>query len=346
MDDADGGRRGPRARPGPELSRALAGHWGLAPAAAGIDLGGSSSLNLLVGSGSRRYVARVHRASVTPERLAAIHRVKGALLAGGVPCARPLPTLRGAPWVSVGGRLLELEPYVDHDAGMDSWDRLEAGMALLAQTHGLLRGVGTGPAGRRPPFANQLEPGELTAWTRRGTARIRGWGATAAEAGLAADAERLAELVAEAEAGLVGSLPRQLVHGDFWDDNVLFRSGRPVLLADFDFMGERARVDDLALTLRCAASDLGAGARPAELRDRLARLVEAYDHGLQVPLSAAERAALPPAMARQALAAAMGWVARLDDQAAARRHAARAAPEVAAALRLLTELDQWRNAFG
>jgi hypothetical protein len=95
MDDADGSRRGPRARPGTELSRALADRWGLAPAAAAVDLGGSSSLNLLVDSGSRRYVARAHRASVTPERLAAIHRAKDALLAGGVPCARPLPTQDG-----------------------------------------------------------------------------------------------------------------------------------------------------------------------------------------------------------------------------------------------------------
>jgi hypothetical protein len=38
---------------------------------------------------------------------------------------------------------------------------------------------------------------------------------------------------------------------------VLFGHGRPVLLADFDFMAERARVDDLALTLSCASSDLG-----------------------------------------------------------------------------------------
>jgi Ser/Thr protein kinase RdoA (MazF antagonist) len=59
-------------------------------------------------------------------------------------------------------------------------------------------------------------------------------------------AEELAELVGQAEAGLVARLPRQLVHGDFWDNNVLFRHGRPVLVCDFDFMGERARIDDLA----------------------------------------------------------------------------------------------------
>jgi len=37
--------------------------------------------------------------------------------------------------------------------------------------------------------------------------------------------------------------------------------------------------------------------------------------------------------------------ARLDDQAAARRHAARAAPEVAASLRVMADLDHWRDAF-
>src|SRR5829696_221084 len=49
MDDADGGRRGPRARPGPGLRRTLRDHWGLDWSAEAVDLGGSSSLNLLVG---------------------------------------------------------------------------------------------------------------------------------------------------------------------------------------------------------------------------------------------------------------------------------------------------------
>src|ERR671912_1561809 len=71
MDDADRGRRGLRARPGPDLFRALREHWGLRVVPVGIDLGGSSSLNLLVGDGDRRYVARAHRPHVTPERLAA-----------------------------------------------------------------------------------------------------------------------------------------------------------------------------------------------------------------------------------------------------------------------------------
>ena len=345
MDDADGGRRGLRPRPGPDLFQALGDHYGLDRSAAGVDLGGSSSLNLLVGDGERRYVARAHRASVTPGRLDAIHQARRALRAGGVPCARPVPTLRGDPWISVQGRLLEVEAYVDHDAVMDAWERLETGMALLARAHDLLRAVEVGEAGRHPLFANHLEPAEVLAWTRRATARIRGWGPTGEEAGLAAALDRLADLIVDAEAGLVDGLLRQLVHGDFWDDNVLFRLGRPVLLTDLDFMGERARVDDLALTLRCASSDLEAGRGPGGLPARLARLAAGYDAGLEARLSAAERAALPLAMARQNLSTVVGWVARLDDQAVARRHLAGAGPEVAASLRVMAELDRWQDTF-
>jgi hypothetical protein len=47
MDDADGGRRGPRARPGPGPRQALQAHWDLGSSAEAVDLGGSSSLNLL-----------------------------------------------------------------------------------------------------------------------------------------------------------------------------------------------------------------------------------------------------------------------------------------------------------
>jgi aminoglycoside phosphotransferase (APT) family kinase protein len=79
-------------------------------------------------------------------------------------------------------------------------------------------------------------------------------------------------LITKAEVALVSQLPRQLVHGDFWDNNVLFRHGRPVLLADFDFVGEQARVDDLALTLWCARCDLSTQAGPAEELARLRRL--------------------------------------------------------------------------
>ena len=269
MDDADGGRRGLRARPGPGLRRALQGHWGLGWSAQAVDLGGSSS----------RYVVRVHRPYVTVGRLGAIHQARRALLAGGVPCALPVVTRQGQGWVTFAGRLVEVEAYVNHDAVMDSWERLEVGMALLAQVHNLLRDLEVGEEGRRPRFANHLEPADVVASVRRGVARIRGWEPTPGERRLAALAEELAELVTQAEAGLVARLPRQVVHGDFWDNNVLFRHG------------------------------------------------------------------LPLAIACQPLSSIGGWVARLDDPAAARRHAASSGPELAAARQLMTELGRWQDAF-
>jgi Ser/Thr protein kinase RdoA (MazF antagonist) len=345
MDDADGGLRGLRARPEPGLLQALRDHWRLGSLAEGVDLGGSSSLNLLVGDADRRYVVRVHRPYVTPERLGAIHQVRRVLLAGGVPCAPLVQTLQGESWISLQGRLVEVEGYVDYDAIMDSWERLEVEMALLAQTHNLLRQVEVGEAGRRPRFANHLQPADVEASVRRGTERIRGWRPTAAERRLAAAAEELAGLVIEAEAGLVSRLPRQLVHGELWDNNVLFRHRRPVLLADFDFMGERARIDDLALTLWSARVDLSAEGGPAKVLARLRRLVAGYDAALALPLSAIERAALPVAMARQPLSSIGGWVARLDDEAAARHHLASVAPELQTALQMMNELRCWREVF-
>jgi hypothetical protein len=151
MDDADGGRRGLRARPGAGLLQAPRDHWGLGWFAEGVDLGGSSSLNLLVGDTDRRFVVRVHRPHVTPERLGAIHQARHVLLAGGMPCAPLVRTLQGAPWIGLQGRHVEV-----------------------------------GEAGRRPQFANHLEPADVASSVRRGTARIRGWRPTAAERSLAA----------------------------------------------------------------------------------------------------------------------------------------------------------------
>lgn len=70
---------------------------------------------------------------------------------------------------------------VDHDAVMNSWPRLESGMGLLAQLHNLLRHLEVGEVGRRPRFANHLEPAAVASAVRRGVERIRSWDPTPAE---------------------------------------------------------------------------------------------------------------------------------------------------------------------
>jgi Ser/Thr protein kinase RdoA (MazF antagonist) len=344
-DDAAGGRRGLRPTVPPELLKAVRDCYGIDSANGAVDLGGSSSLNLLVRDELRRYVVRVYRRYVTEARLGDIHLARRELSARGVPCPAVVPTRDGRPWMVLNGRLVEVEPYVDRDADMDSWERLETALPILGQIHSILRDVQVGPDGKKPLFANHIEPQEALDRTLHGTQRIRGWDPSPAEVQLADSAEELAHLLATAEEDLVSALPRQLVHGDFWDNNVFFRDGRVVLVTDFDFMGERARVDDLALPLYFMSLEYPQDPVSDDQLRRLRRLVDTYDSGLGDPLTGAERAALALAMARQPLWSIGGWVALLDDEESARRHAAGTSWAVEWALGIVRELHRWQTAF-
>jgi len=345
MDNAGGGRRGLRAIPSPELFEVLHDRYEIHAGNDIVDLGGSSSLNLLVGNDNRRYVLRVYRPYVTEARLRDVHLVRRKLSAHGVTCAQVVATRDGQPFFVLGDRLVEVEHYVEHDANMDSWERLQTGLLILARMHTILEDVMVSADARRPLFANHIEPHDVLNRTLIGTRRIREWNPSPTELWLASAAEELADLVSSAERNLITALPRQLVHGDFWDNNVFFRDGHVVLVADFDFMGERARIDDLALTLYFTClkfpEDGFSGNRVRQLR----RLVDAYDSRLDNPLTSGERAALPLAIARQPLWSVGGWVALLDDESSARQHAAEIGWEVEWALSIVGEIDRWQAAF-
>ncbi len=329
--------------PTPALADAVEAAYGLDPANA-ADLGGGLNLNLLVPTGGQRFVVRVYRTHVSADRLAAIQQVRTELASAGVPCALPVPTRDGGTWIEVGGHMVEVEPYVEHDGRMNTADRLCRGLPVLGHIHSVLGSTDVPAAGRTARFVNHIEPHDAITGTARGTARIRSWQPTPDERRLADRADELAEEVAAGEGDLVGRLPRHVVHGDFWDNNVYFRGEELVLVADFDFMGERARIDDLALTLYFSDADFGypdTAARIAALRP----LVQAYDSGLDVRLTSAERTALPWALARQPLWGIGGWVATLDDAAHARRHAAATAVDVERALQVVSAVDRWVAAF-
>ena len=344
-DNAGGGRRGLRATLSPALLEVVRDRYGLGNVNGGIDLGGSSSLNVLVQERNLRYVVRVYRPYVTEARLRDLHRIRRVLATGGVPCPDGLATRDGQPWMTLDGRLVEVEYYVEHDATMDSWERLELALPMLGRIHTMLQDVEIGLDGKHPLFANHIEPHDVLDKTLRGTQRIHGWDSSAAELYLADAAEELAHRMAAAERDLVSRLPRQLIHGDFWDNNVCFRDGRLVLVTDFDFMGERARIDDVALTLYFTSLKYAETAASDAHLSKLRALINAYDSGLATPLSSAERAALPLALARQPLWSIGGWVALLDDEQSARQHAAGTISEVDWALGITSELDRWQTAF-
>jgi homoserine kinase type II len=354
MDDAGGGRRGLRAEVSSELLKALHREYGMV--STGRDLGGSSNLNLLVHQEHEPdgilCVARVYRPYVTAARLTDIQRVRRELIAGGVPCGQPIKTRTEQTWIEVGQRitshsrrLVEVEPYVACDAVMDSWERLEIGLPVLGRIHALLRPVQVSVEGAHPPFANYLAAEDTLTSTRRGISRIRAWGASFEEENLAFAAEQLARRIVGYAGESWHLLPRQLVHGDFWGNNVFFREDRVMFVADFDFMGERARIDDLALTLYFATLSHLIDQSAVDQQRHLRRLVELYEQGLGERLTRHERTALPVALARQPLWSIGGWIAHLDDERSARQHASGMYPPIEWASQIMGDLDSWQEAL-
>jgi homoserine kinase type II len=346
LDDAGGGRRALRAQPSAELLDALKRDYAIEPSTPPADLGGSSNLNLLVVHRDRKLVVRVYRPSVSAARLADIQSARRQLALHSFPCLVPMPTSDGRDWVTVSGRLLEVEEYVASDGRMNTAERVEAGLRVLRRMHNVLRPMIAGPDGETPSFVNHITPEDVLEATARGVARVRSWSPTAQEARLADAAEELAFVVTGVhEASGYASLPEQLVHGDFWDNNVLFRGRDIVLIHDFDHMGKRARIDDVALTVYYVLSEPAVDLGPDAVRQLVRRLVDTYDAELDSGLSATERAALPVALARQPLWSVGGWIANLDDDAAARAHANGMTAHVDFALDVMRSLPQWQEAL-
>jgi homoserine kinase type II len=220
---------------------------------------------------------------------------------------------------------------------MNTLARVRCGLALLGRIHALLRTFPSSASVSRPRFANYIAAAGLTDAVATGTRRIRAWQPTPAEGRLADLADELAGVLAGQEHA---PLRPQLVHGDFWDDNVRFHNEQVALVADFDFLGERPRIDDLALTLYYTSVDI---ADITSDPGQLIELVDTYEAGLGARLSQDERAAVPLAMARQPLWSISVWVALLDSQATARRHLAATAAELDGALRFAGRIARSRR---
>jgi Ser/Thr protein kinase RdoA (MazF antagonist)/GNAT superfamily N-acetyltransferase len=346
MDDAKSGRRGLRATSSDALIETVCSAYGIDGGIESSDLGGSSNLNLLVGSGEHGFVIRVYRPYVTTYRLAAIQRVRDQLTKAGVPSGGLLQTLDGSRWMEFEGRLVEVEQHVAHNASMDSWDHLFAGLPILARLHDVMRTVEVPTTERDPAFANYIGSRDVVDQTRAGVSRMRSWDLSTDEANTARNAENLAKAVWSYERLFIDELPTQLVHGDFWDNNILFLNETPVFVTDFDYMGHRPRVDDLARTLFFTCMAFFELPVSDELLRRLRGLVDAYDaNAAAARLTQLEREALPFAIARQPLWSIGGWVVWLDDPTAARRHAQAAHDEVEWALALVNDTGRWQDAL-
>lgn len=337
-DDAGRGRRGRRPVLREDLLRSGAQAYGLTVRSA-TDLGGSVNLNARLETSAGPYVLRAYRRHAGEERVRAIQRARAAMAAAGIPAATPLETTAGDVLVTVDGVIVEVEPFVPSDAKMDTLSRVQAALPTLGAVHEAFRTLDLGAAADQVEFANHVPADRLIERVARGTDRIRRWSPTKVERDVADTADRLAAEIERLSAGEPAAV--QLTHGDFWDDNVLFRDGEVALVADLDFMVRRRRIDDLALILFYTRYLLADPPAPATL----APLLAAYDAGATVKLTPDERAALPLAMARQPLWSLAVWVASLDDEATARQHLDGHLEAVEWGRQVLADLDRWQQGF-
>jgi len=310
-----------------------------------VDLGGSSNLNLLLPGRDRGYVARIYRAWVTPRRLEGIQSVRAALRAAGLPFTQARPLADGRTFLSFADWLVEVEPFVGGQ-DMSTWAQLKDGMRMLGTIHTVLSGITAPPGTRRAPAANHIDAADVSQTTRRACSAIRAFAASVDEERIASLSEELANVLLSAGDGASMGFPRQLLHGDFWDNNVKFRDDSVVAVLDLDFMEEGARIDDLALVLYYAnsGSTFASLRSPLERRQALRELVDAYDSGLERHLSLEERTALPLALARTPLKYARHLLLRTS-VAEQRAVAVAEAPELLWALSVAKHPVPWQMAF-
>lgn len=165
---------------------------------------------------------------------------RGRLADDGIPVVGLMPSVAGRTWEPFEERILEVEHWVDHDGRMNTWERLRRGSPLLAAVHNSWADLALGadgeacdwPTGSRRPRSRPTPPRPPRrcsggTW-KASPARWSGWpNSLASSSG--------------------GCLSRWCTTTS--GTTTLPRGEDIIAVTDFDFLGRRPRIDDLALML-------------------------------------------------------------------------------------------------
>jgi Ser/Thr protein kinase RdoA (MazF antagonist) len=327
-----------------ELFSLLNEQYSLQPKGRAWDLGGSQNLNLKFFHDARAYVARTYRPWISEARISDIQLARAALEAGGVPMPKLLETKDGHRWTRADNQFVEVEEFVEYDAIMDSWLRIEKSLPWLGRIHTILKPVEANPEGLITAVSNNIDAEEALQMTLSAVEHVRNKrNVTEDELKIASNAVDLAQRITELEKDFTPQLAKQLVHGDSWDNNVFFKNGNVAAIVDLDFMGLRPRIDDLALTLFYTNSTYRKQSQMSDTRIRkLANLVRAYETGLNENLTDLERQALPLALARGVLAF-IAMAPLIEDEGELRDHIVFRKPDIEWSLDIAKNPARWQK---
>jgi Ser/Thr protein kinase RdoA (MazF antagonist) len=269
---------------------------------------GGINLNLVLGeqTDAQRRVLRVYAPWVSERRVRFIQHARAALRDAGLPFTETVKTTDGETLVEVDGRVAEMELYVE-GTRMDQRTQLEVAMTLLGRIHTEMARLDLAALASDDEvdarYPNHIHAGDALDAATRVSELVHSWpDPTDDEMATAASMVELAQALAPIEGALAPHQRMQLVHGDYWDNNVLFDDdGTIVAVLDLDFCGWRPRIDDVALTFYYTTSEHRTDALPPEHFEHLSRALDAYDDALDEKLSADERTAVPLATARTVL---------------------------------------------
>jgi homoserine kinase type II len=228
-------------------ARALLATYGLGPQQALLGLAaGSVNSNFAIDLDGRRLFLRVYEERDRPGAVAETAMVS-RLASAGVPTPAPLRRLDGALVSDMRGKPAALFPWRPGDmrcqASVTQADASQLGEAL-ARVH--VAGASEARDASRFRYEDLLARLD----------RVAGSG----DARFAAMVPSLRDALASAHAARDPELPRGLIHGDLFRDNVLWEGARLAALLDFESASDGTLAYDLMVTVLawCVGADLDA----------------------------------------------------------------------------------------
>jgi Ser/Thr protein kinase RdoA (MazF antagonist) len=230
------------------------------------------------------------------DRLREIHALQHRLQECHIPNPPPRLSIYGQTYEFIKGRLVEVCDYLPQ-AAKRHWTqgRWAQSFAHMAQLHQVLDGLGWQIT---PPTVSNYASTSLLRLMLRATAeKIAAHSPSPEQAealAMCQEAERLRSLIETRLEALNPKLPSQLIHGDFHLDNLLFDAQESVThTLDFDFLGWRERVYEIAYALRAALPQLTDNLEGRLDAGLIGAWLRIYNEHSPKPLTPAELTALP-----------------------------------------------------